>query len=307
MFTRPPTITDERVREKLARWGVDGDVEYRAVGFGSHHWAVTGKQARWFLTVDDREKRHRNDLAAALATAEHLLADGLAFVVAPVRTRAGELLVDIDERYVAALYPHVDGVSFEHGEYADDDERRDVLALVIALHGAAIPSVTRHEDFAVDERAQLVDDLPWGSGPYASRARELLAERADHVARLLRRYDSLAAAALEKTERFVVTHGEPHCANTMLTASGRVLIDWDTVLVAPPERDLWMVLPSAASRLAGEYEAETGTVVEPDVLELYKLQWDLVEIAGYTAFFRADHEDTRDAQESWRNLLHFIS
>jgi aminoglycoside phosphotransferase (APT) family kinase protein len=37
----------------------------------------------------------------------------------------------------------------------------------------------------------------------------------------------------------VLTHGEPHAANTIKTDSGLVLIDWDSALIAPRERDLW--------------------------------------------------------------------
>jgi thiamine kinase-like enzyme len=40
---------------------------------------------------------------------------------------------------------------------------------------------------------------------------------------------------------WVVTHGEPHPANVIRTPGGLKLIDWDTVQLAPAERDLWMV------------------------------------------------------------------
>jgi spectinomycin phosphotransferase len=39
----------------------------------------------------------------------------------------------------------------------------------------------------------------------------------------------------------VVTHGEPHPGNILRAAGGLYLIDWDTVGLALPERDLWMV------------------------------------------------------------------
>jgi aminoglycoside phosphotransferase (APT) family kinase protein len=40
----------------------------------------------------------------------------------------------------------------------------------------------------------------------------------------------------------VITHGEPHPGNLMVTDRGPVLIGWDTVGLARPERDLWWVL-----------------------------------------------------------------
>ncbi|MPZ79263.1 MAG: phosphotransferase [Actinophytocola sp.] len=37
-------------------------------------------------------------------------------------------------------------------------------------------------------------------------------------------------------------HGEPHRGNTITTPNGVVLIDWDTTLIAAPERDLWALV-----------------------------------------------------------------
>ena len=56
---------------------------------------------------------------------------------------------------------------------------------------------------------------------------------------LLRTYEDLARRVASREDRFVITHGEPHAANAITAPSGLVLVDWDTVLLAPPERDLW--------------------------------------------------------------------
>ena len=39
----------------------------------------------------------------------------------------------------------------------------------------------------------------------------------------------------------VVTHGEPHPGNLITTSSDVVVVDWDTVALSHPERDLWMI------------------------------------------------------------------
>lgn len=106
-------------------------------------------------------------------------------------------------------------------------------------------------------------------------------------------------------DHVAITHGEPHAANTIVTATGRVLIDWDTALIAPPERDLWMVLDRDAATSA-TYEAITGVRPCAPLLDMYRMLWDLMEIAGYTTFFRASHTDTADATESWKNLNEYL-
>ena len=46
------------------------------------------------------------------------------------------------------------------------------------------------------------------------------------------------------------------------------LLDWDTVALAPPERDLW-ALAQVDPAIPDAYAAATGRVVEPGMLEFY--------------------------------------
>ena len=117
---------------------------------------------------------------------------------------------------------------------------------------------------------------------------------ANHSAlqRALRRYDELVAGA--QTSRMVLTHGEPHPGNTMRTEQGWKLIDWDTVLVAPPERDLWSLEP-----LHAEYAKATGVELVPDMLELYRVRWLLADIAVDVARFGRPHITGPDEDQSW--------
>jgi spectinomycin phosphotransferase len=54
--------------------------------------------------------------------------------------------------------------------------------------------------------------------------------------------------------------------------------------------------------IAEEYAARTGVVVEPVVVQLYRLWWDLCEIALYITEFRAPHIDSEDTRVAWRGL-----
>jgi hypothetical protein len=80
---------------------------------------------------------------------------------------------------------------------------------------------------------------------------------------------------------------------------------WDSVLLAPPERDLW-ALTEADPSTPETYTAATGVVIDDDALALYRLWYDLAEIAEYVSLFRGSHGDTADTAEAWRNLRHFL-
>ena len=329
MLTPPDGLSEGMLTSAIAR-GWDADVSsmaYRAVGFGSHHWeAVDDAGARWFVTVDELQTKQRSldeplaaafgRLRASLWAARDLRDGGAAFVVAPVLTRDGEPVARLDDRLTLALYPFVDGQSFTWGEFATPEQRRGMLDLIVGVHTA--PAAARrhaaHDAVTVLHRDELELALAGGPdaadvadcGPYARPAAGLVAEHAAGQRRALARYDELAATARSRLSGRVLTHGEPHPGNVMLTASGWVLIDWDTVLVAPPERDLWSLDPGDGSVLR-RYADATGVTPRRWLLELYRLRWDLADIAVTVSRFRRPHPGSEDDEKSWGGLRPLIT
>ncbi len=325
VFTRPTAIADSAILAALRHgWGLDAvAATYLAAGFGSHHWVTTGSTGvQWFVTVDDLAARDflgRDPVAAfdglgkAFSVAYRLHQCGSDWVVAPVADPDGRVVRRLDATYSIAVFPYVKGTVTE--EYGSDAERRTVVELLAELHQSvkSVASIVRREDFRLPNRADLEAalasiDRRWVAGPYAEPARLLLTRHIGGVERLLDDYDRLAGQALLDQSDWTITHGEPHSANILRTDTGMRLIDWDTALLAPPERDLWMLLPDPyeGDTLAEHYAASTGHHIDVELLRLYRLWWDLTEIGIYLAGFRATHADTEDMRESWRNLQLFI-
>jgi Phosphotransferase enzyme family len=324
VFTRPDDLTDDDVVGALADgWAVAvRDIEYAAVGFGSHHWRVTGGTERWFATVDDLDARPRhmtdtrrdaaNRLSAALNVARSLHDDGLQFVVAPIPTLAGDVVHRIHHRYVVALYPHVDGEAHPWGPYPTRDDRLAVLERIVAVHAADKSTVEMAllDDFSIPSRDRLVEAVsdsstPWGPGPYAADAQDLLQRHSDFVGRLLSRYDELVDNVASRQSRLVLTHGEPHRGNTINTANGVVLIDWDTALLAPPERDLWALIGEDPV-IAEEYTARTGVGLDDSTIQMYRLWWNLCDTSLFVNDLRQPHQDTDDTRIAWRKLNDYL-
>lgn len=322
MFTRPDDLSDSDIVVALADgWGITArKVEYATVGFGSHHWRVVSESGCWFVNVDDLDARRRDltetrhdavaRLSAALAIARSLNDAGLDFVVAPVPTRANFVVHPINDRYVIAMYPNIDGETYSWGDYANHADRLAVLDRIVEIHAAPIPAAAMRDDFAIPSRDQLMvaltdATLAWGPGPYAAAARRLLSENADATHRVLAQYDQLVDRVSHHPQRAVITHGEPHRGNTIDTADGVVLIDWDTALVAPPERDLWALIDEDP-HLAHQYTERTGVTVNDEALQLYRLWWDLCEISLFIAEFRQPHDETEDTRIAWAALHRFL-
>ncbi|HEY0932916.1 MAG TPA: aminoglycoside phosphotransferase family protein [Trebonia sp.] len=351
MLSPPQDLEETALAAALADgWGLRAaSMSYLAVGWGSHHWDVAGGDGtRWFVSVDELENKRASAsesladgfgrLRDSLRSAVALRAAGQDFVVAPVPSgggpaapsggesagrAGGEPAVRFGGRFAVAVYPFTEGQSFGWDEWAAG-LRPAVLGLVTRVHLAPEQArrPARSEDFGVPflelVRAALDGWQPAECGPYTLAVTRLLREYAVPLGRWLDRYDALVAGAREQPGRNVLTHGEPHPGNVMLTSDGWRLIDWDTVLVAPPERDLWSIAaagaddPAGAGNLdgAGEvleaYAAATGVTPRAGLLELYRLKWDIADLAYDTGRFLRPHQEGADEVQSWELLSSLI-
>jgi spectinomycin phosphotransferase len=326
--TEPPDLDRVELGALVERhWSVRaGSLEYLPVGFGSHHWrGADDSGARSFVTVDRIEANPRlgadpdaalDALDRAFRTAATLRDEaGLEFVVGPLADAAGSVVRRLGERYAVAVFPFVKGRSSGFGAWRSPEERRELARLLGRLHAGTgrIPvELPRREDFAVAGRDALLDaladlDRPWTTGPFAEPARRLLRDGAARLAQRLRRYDELVDAVRPGSTGWVVTHGEPHPANVVRVQGGEpLLVDWDTVRLGPPERDLWMVLDEAASEWP-EYLSTAGTAtLDERALQLYRLGWDLGDITEYVGLFRRPHERTADTEAACDHLAGYL-
>jgi spectinomycin phosphotransferase len=320
----PPPGLDEQhlVTELAAGWDlVPEKLQYLPEGFGSYHWvAEAASGSRLFLTVDDLNDKpwlgsDRESVLAGLRacyTAAATLHDRarLAFVLAPVRDGAGGHIRRIADHYTLAVFPYVDGRSGRWGESLSGPARTDLLALLAGLHRATpvVGEGLPRRGWALPGRGELeaaLADLgrPWASGPYADEARALVGAHLNDLGQWLADYDRLADLLAARPADLVVTHGEPHPGN-LLNAPGQLyLIDWDTVALAPPERDLWMLGRGDGLE---PYAAATGRTPDVRAIEFFRLMWRLQDLAAFIGLIRAPHTDDPDTEKAWRAIGDYL-
>jgi len=272
---------------------VDG-VEHLPVGFGAHHWAagVRGRRTH-FVTLDALDGKH--DAASLEAT--YAVASGLMFpldfVVAPVPSHGGRLTVAFADGALS-LTPWVSG---------GNPERLDlelVSRMLRRLHAVPAPSGLR--DWVTITPPSLPDDLtelvrrPWDEGPYGERARSAVRGRLAAIAEWSATYHALDDLARRKP--WVLTHGEPGEHNLMVTpklgGEKTLLVDWETALRAPAERD-WRTLVER-----GLPPAE----LDAAMLELFDVEWRLDEISQYATWFSSPHTGSASDKVAMGGLLH---
>jgi spectinomycin phosphotransferase len=227
-----------------------------------------------------------------------------------------------------AVYPFLSGAPGQWDTPLPGPELDELVAMLAALHRVDPAAVRlRRREMGLSWRGDLEVALSeagraWtGGGPFTEPARALLAGAAGPVRRgldTLDRWASSPAAAASP----VITHGEPHPGNVIRMAAdgvglpadgarlpadagpargGIMLIDWDTVALAPPERDLWMVATGTGDELR-RYTELTGRPVDATALELYRLRWALDDLSCFVRDLRAPHRRTPGTEHAWKAL-----
>jgi spectinomycin phosphotransferase len=301
MYAEPPGFDRAALAGALrAGWGIEvAEMRYQPIGFGTHHYRVRGADGRdWFVNVDvlaakawlgGDETAALRGLARSFGTAAALREAGLEFIHAPRRTVDGDCLVPLAGGYAVSVSEVIEIASGK-------PDQRSVLAALGRMHATEVPAgLPRKDTLAVPLRQEFADPAAtWAGGPYAEPARQLIAAHADRIRAKFDRYDALVPQVLSTSDSWVVTHGEPHSGNVLCAGDGGIrLVDWDTVALAPRERDLWLAAPGT-------------TEGDPAALELYRLRWTLTEICIYTVQFRAPHRDDENTRAAWRGLRYEV-
>ena len=81
----------------------------------------------------------------------------------------------------------------------------------------------------------------------------------------------------------MVTHGETHTRNQLRTPDGIRFVDWESLKLAPRERDLSTLVQAG-------YGVRVNA--DPAMVELFDLEWRFSEIDEYAHWFAAPHTGT---------------
>jgi spectinomycin phosphotransferase len=270
-------VTDPQVLDVVRRhWLPDADaVEHLPVGWGAHHWRVdVGGEPALFATLDPDLPRHTHDsLEVAYASAAAL---DLGFVWPCLPRTDGGFTVPLGQRTVSVT-------GWLEGERPAESVA-ELPELLAELHAAPAPTTAR--TWATEISPDLGDRLrdllqqEW-VGPLGATARELVVEHLSRVGGWLREHARLLDLADPST--YVVTHGEPHVRNQWLARGRTWLIDWESLVLAPRERDLATLV-------------HEGRDVDhdPEMVRLFDLEWRLSEIWSFAQWLQGPHEGDAD-------------
>jgi spectinomycin phosphotransferase len=167
----------------------------------------------------------------------------------------------------------------------DDGDRAAIIDMLALLH-TAIPTgiqvPTRPLELAtrqVIDQALASLGIPWTGGPYAEPGRDLLARYERPLRQASRDSTACSTGSGRPAGPLSSRTASPTPATCCARGPDCAWSTGDMTALARPERDLWWVI--SGDQDAARYSRRTGRTVNQDALALYRLRWDLDDIAGF--------------------------
>jgi spectinomycin phosphotransferase len=254
----------------------------------------------------------------SVALPKFLSDQGLAHIIAPLATRAGQLWTDL-AAFKVILYPFVAG----HNGYEidlSDQQWIEFGAALQRIHSVTLPPALRsriqRETYSPKWReavravlARLETDTY--DEPVAANVSAFLQTKRAEVLDLVERTDRCARALQAHSPEFVLCHSDLHAGNVLIAADGSFcLVDWDSPILAPKERDLMYAGGGqfGATRIPGEeerlfYQGYGRTPIDPGALAYYRYERIVEDIAVYCEQLLLSNEGGPDREQALRYLM----
>ena len=206
-------------------------------GFFGETWRLDTSKASCFLKLD--YSPHQGIYERSFPIIAHLCDNGIDYISRIVKTAQGELRARFDGA-VLGVFEWIDGENIETDDTKPPEYRMLARVYTVPAEGLAIP----REDFSAGISDKF--DRQWERlkrGPANEAAAQALAffeqdrEKLAHRAERLRLF---AARCRGDTSRFVITHGDAG-GNVIVNGGRYAIVDWDYAMLAPPERDAWVM------------------------------------------------------------------
>jgi len=312
-----PDLQDEKIVACLrADYGLPAvQVTFLPLGADQNtavYRVVAVDQTPYFL------KLRRGGFEETSVTLPKFLRDqGIVQVIAPLENQAGQLWGRLDA-FTVILYPFVEGRdAYEVG--LSDGHFRQLGQALRRLHTLPVPRALRaslrHETYSPrwrDGAKTFLAQAATGAwaDPVAAETAALLRARRGQILDLVSRAERLARALQAEAPEEVVCHSDLHAGNLLIGACDALhIVDWDSPILAPKERDLMYIGGGQLARWRTPREEEAAfypsygeTQINQSALAYYRYERIVEDIAVYCEQLLATTEGGEDRPQSLRYL-----
>ena len=273
---------------------------------------TTSNQTDYFLKL-----RSGEFLEASVSVPKYIADLGIKQVIPPLATKTGELWASLAS-FKAILYPYVDG---NNGVDAKPSEDHWVQfgATIKKLHSIDIPSsITKdipRETFSSKWRESVKAFLirienEVFEEPVAAKMALFLKSKSSEILKLVERAESLAITIQKQPLDYVLCHADIHGWNLIIDKENALyIVDWDTLIFAPIERDLmfigagiWNSGLTADEEESLFYQGYTKTNINQDVIAYYRFERIIQDIGDYCEYIFLSDEGGDDRMQCFEYL-----
>ncbi len=317
MLTKPNLKDKEIIACLRDSYGIDvATIAFLPLGadFNTAVYRITtSNQTDYFLKL-----RRGEFLEASVSVPKYLADLGIKQVVPPIPTKTGELWASLAS-FKAILYPYVDGNNGVDAK-PSDDHWVQFGATIKKLHSLDIPSsITKdvpRETFSSKWRETVKAFLiriesEVFEEPVAVKMALFLKSKISEILKLVERAEELAITIKKQPLDYVLCHADMHGWNLIIDKENALyIVDWDTLIFAPKERDLMFIGAGIwdSGRTSDEeesrfYKGYGQTEINQDVLAYYRFERIIQDIGDYCEYiFLSDEGGDDDRMQCFEYL-----
>ena len=273
---------------------------------------TTSSQVDYFL------KLRRGEFVDASVSVPKYLSDlGVKQVIPPLATKTGQLMTSVAS-FKASLYPYVEGRNGVEAKLSDDQWVQFGVAIK-KLHSTDLPNTltsgTPREVFSSKWRETVKAFLMRIQNevfeePVAVKMALFLKSKRSEILKLVDRAEKLAILLQKQPLKYILCHADIHGWNLIVDKEEAVyIVDWDTLIFAPKERDLMFVGAGIwdSGRKATEeeslfYQGYGQTKINQDAICYYRFERIIQDIGDYCEYIFLSNEGGDDRMQCFEHL-----
>lgn len=239
-------------------------------------------------------------------------------VIGPLSTLSRALWVSLG-KFSVGVFPYVNGLNAYQIDM-QDHHWVELGTTLKALHTAQLSPSVRHslqqEQYSNKRRDnvrqfQALIDGSTFADPIAVELATFLKYHQTRVSDLVRRAGQLASVLQEQANPAVLCHADIHAGNVLIDEYGHLfVVDWDTVVLAPKERDLMYVGGGLFRNKRTPQEEESlfyrgygPTDINQTALAYYRHERIVEDIAAYCEQLLLTDEGGEDRENGLNQLM----
>ena len=248
---------------------------------------------------------------------DSLISQGMTCIIPIIPTKSTQLWADLRE-YKLILYPYIEGHDGYHRKMTAAQWFEFGSALK-QLHSTRLPpeilQAVRQEDFSsrwlhmVHEHLNRITTQPFDD-PIAKELAAFLRSNYEITLTLVNRTAQFSRNVKKEVYPMVLCHGDIHGWNLLIDKDHLFIVDWDTLLLAPKERDLMFIGAGigdsgySSSEETKLFDRGYGKVeVDPNAITYYRCNRILEDIAIYCDQILLSDEGGQDREQALINLM----